>query len=213
MTSEENVMNQYNETVGCIRELERYEKINDMIDAYKLKRGVLPKFIIHGGEYATLYMHPEYETKWKGTFYDKERLLIGTALRKLHSLAKYHYFEKLGERRVQTFWILGYCDSAVTSGDGVRMHLIDPNGEIWLPPFYGMPSSMALVYSGKILAVRIDFTPNGAVIKEAATLPYTLTEKIKEGHPLYDTLTEDCEGDEPIIEECDELGEENAEDF
>jgi len=196
-----------------MRELERYEKTNCMIDSYKLKKGVPAKYIIHGGEYATLYMHPEYETKWRGTFYDKERLFIGTALRNLHSLAKYHYFEKLGERRPHMVWFLGYCDSVAAGAEGVRMHLVDPNGEIWLPVFYGMPSSMALIYSGKMMAVRIEFTPNGAIIREAATLPFTLTEKITEGHPLYDTLTENCEGDEPVVEECDELGEEKRDDF
>ena len=200
MTLEEDVINQYNEVSRRMRELERYEKINDKIDAYKLQKGILPKFIIHGGEYATLYLHPEYETKWRGTFYDKERLFMAVTLRNVHSLAKYYYFEKLGERRPHTFWILGYCDSVATSEEGVRMHLIDPSGGVWLPIFYDMPSSMALVYSGKMLMVKIEFTSAGADIKEVAALPYTLTEKITEGHPLYDTLTEDCGREESLIE-------------
>jgi len=191
LTLEENAVNQYNEVSGRMRELERYEKINNKIDAYKLQKGVLPKFIIHGGEYATLYLHPEYEAKWRGTFYDKERVFIAVTLRDVHSLAKYHYFEKMGERRSNTAWFLGYCDSVATSEEGVRMHLIDPNGEVWLPIFYGIPSSMALVYSGKMLMVKIEFANAEAAIKEAAVLPFTLTERITEEHPLYDTLAED----------------------
>lgn len=171
------------------RELERYMKENDVIDAYKIKKGIMPELIIHGGEYATLYLHPEFETKWKGTFFDTMRCALSTKLRDKHSLAKYHYFERIGRNRRYTFWILGYCDMAVACEEGVRIHLIDPNGEVWLPPF-GVPKYMAMVYSGKMLVTQISFSPEGIEIIEAGTMPYTLTEEITEDHPLYDTLTD-----------------------
>lgn len=183
------------------RELDRYIYENNVIDAYKVKKGILPELIIHGGEYATLYLHPEFETKWKGTFFDTMRCSLATKLREVHSLSKYHYFEKMGRRRGYTFWIMGYCDTATTCEEGVCIHLVDPYGDVWLPPFE-MPPYMALVYSGKMLVLQVNFSPIGTFVKEAGTLPYTLTEKITENHPLYDTLTDGYE--EYLAEDSDE---------
>lgn len=197
----EKILRENMETLEQELALDRYVYENDVIDAYKMKQGILPQFIRHGGEYATLYLHPEFETKWKGTFYDTMRCALSTRLRQVHSLSKYHYFEKIGNRRKYTFWILGYCDTAATCDEGVRIHLIDPNGEVWLPA-YDVPKYMALVYSGKMLVLQLEFTPSGTTIKEAGTLPYTLTEKITEDHPLYDTLTDGFE--EYLAEQPDE---------
>ncbi len=175
--------------VERLETIRRYAGVNERIDAYKLQKGILPHLIIHGGEYATLFLHPEYETKWKGTFYDKERMFLSTTLKDMHSLSKYHYFEELGKRRPYTFSIIGYCDSASGCEEGIRIHLMDPYGEVALPPF-AISTDMIMCYVGKMLMVKLDFTPNGVTPKEVATLPFTLTEKIEEGHPLFETLTE-----------------------
>lgn len=186
----EMILSKASQTKEELETVRRYAKENEIIDTYKAKNGIRQKLIIPGGEYATLYLHPEYETKWKGTFYDKERVFLSTSLKDVHSLFKYHFFEELGMRKKQTFEFLGYCDSASGTEQGVRIHLIDPYGEVLLPPFFGMPSDMIMLYIGKMLIVKADFTPEGTFIKEVATLPFTLTERITEGHPLYDTLTE-----------------------
>lgn len=189
MNEEENY-NQREWADEMLATVQRYEKVNDRIDAYKLKCGILPQFIVHGGEYATLYLHPEYESKWKDTFYDKERMFLSTTLRKAHSLSKYHYFIDLGKRQPCMFWIIGYCDSALGSPEGVRIHLIDPHGDVHLPPFIGMPADLIVCYVGKMLLTRFSFTYDGPVLHEVVTLPFTLTERITEGHPLYESLTE-----------------------
>lgn len=167
----------------------RYQRVNDKIDVFKLKAGILPQFIIPGGEYATLYLHPEYETKWKGTFFDKERMFLSTSLKNVHSLSKYHYFEELGKGRPHIFWILGYCDGAYGCEEGILIHLVDPYGEVTLPPF-AMPTDMIMCYVGKMLMVKVEFCQDVVRPTEVATLPFTLTEKITKDHPLYDTLTE-----------------------
>lgn len=172
----------------------RYERANDRIDALKFKKGILPKFMVHGGEYATLYLHPEFETKWKGTFFDKERVFLSTTLAEANSLGKYYYYEEKGKKRPCEQWFVGYCDIAVGSPEGVRIHLIDPHGEVQLPPFEGMPADLIFCYVEKMLFVRVAFGTNGAVLREVGTLPFTLTERITEGHPLYDTLTEPAFG-------------------
>lgn len=170
--------------------VQRYEKINDRIDAYKIRKGILPQFIVHGGEYATLYLHPEFDSKWKGTFYDKERMFLATTLQKAHSLSKYHYFVDLGKRQPCVFWIIGYCDSATSCDEGVRIHLTDPYGEVLLPPFYHMPADLIICYVGKMLLIRIDFVTDGPVLREVVTLPFTLTERITKDHPLYESMLE-----------------------
>lgn len=187
---ENRIMEQIKEPSEWLSTVRRYAKVNDRIDAYKIEHGIMPQFIIRGGEYATLFLHPEYATKWKGTFFDKERMFLSTALRETHSLSKYRYFEESGKRHPQSFWIVGYCDSAVGSAEGVCIHLVDPHGEVQLPPFAGMPSDMMFCYVGKMLMTRLDFTPEGVHLREVATLPFTLTERITKEHPLYDTLTE-----------------------
>lgn len=175
--------------VERLETIRRYEKVSDRIDAYKLEKGILPNLIIHGGEYATLFLHPEFETKWKGTFYDKERMFLSTTLKDMHSLSKYHFFEELGKRRPYTFWIIGYCDAASGCDEGIRIHLLDPYGEVLLAPF-AMSADMIVCYVGKMLMVKLNFTPDGVTPVEVGTLPFTLTGKITEGHPLYETLTD-----------------------
>lgn len=184
---EEETKERAEKAVERLETVRRYERVNDKIDVFKLKKGILPQFILHGGEYATLYLHPEYETKWKGTFYDKERVFLSTTLKDMHSLSKYHFFEELGKRRTYTFWIIGYCDSASGCDEGIRLHLIDPYGAVSLPPF-NVPADMIMCYVGKMLMVKADFTPEGVRPVEVGTLPFTLTEKIEEGHPLFETL-------------------------
>lgn len=189
MNEEEN-NNQREWADEMLATVQRYEKVNDKIDAYKVRKGILPQFIVHGGEYATLYLHPEFDSKWRGTFYDKERMFLATTLQRAHSLSKYHYFVDLGKRQPCTFWIIGYCDSAASSDEGVRIHLTDPYGEVLLPPFYHMPADLIVCYVGKMLLTRLSFTYDGPVLHEVVTLPFTLTERITEGHPLYESLTE-----------------------
>lgn len=188
--TEEEAKVRADKAVERLETIQRYARVSDRIDAYKVQKGILPNLLIHGGEYATLFLHPEYESKWKGTFYDKERMFLSTTLKDMHSLSKYHYFAELGKRRPYTFWILGYCDSASGCDEGIKIHLVDPYGEVLLEPF-AMPADMIMCYVGKMLIVKIDFTPNGAIPREVGTLPFTLTERITEGHPLFETLTED----------------------
>lgn len=181
---EEDLVRQYREAVEQSEELKRYERVNRSIDNYKRKKGVDPKFIIPGGKYATLYMHPEYEMKWRGTFFDKERGFIESGLRKINSLENFRYYEMLGKSKRYTNRFLGYCDIAVACENGVRFHLVDPHGDVWLHQ-YNMPQDTARIYSGKMLVAEIDFTPKGNIVTQVFDLQFTLTEEITKDNPRH----------------------------
>lgn len=185
----EELIKQVQESAERLSLVRRYERINNRIDEIMMKKGILPQFIIHGGEYATLYLHPEFESKWKGTFFDKERLFLSTTLAKANSVGKLNYFLEKGKSRPFQRWFVGYCDKAFGTPEGARIHLCDPTGEVILPPFQGMCDLME-IYVGKILFVKVSFGPFEAKTLEVGTLPFTLTERITEDSPLYDTLTE-----------------------
>lgn len=167
---------------------QKYEIENDRIDA-ALKEQSLPQMFGYGGEYSALYLHPEYEEKWKGTFYDKWRYFISVSI--CGTLSIRGYVQLLKKNIDSRFSVLGYCDYVRATENGPVIHLIDPFGEVTLPPFYGAPNHMTAVYCGKmILCTMSSCRDSEPVIEETATLPFTLRERITKDHPLYSTLTE-----------------------
>ena len=167
---------------------QRYEIENDRIDK-ALKNNGLPQTFGYGGEYAALFLHPVYESMWKGTFYDKWRYFISVTL--CGTLSTRGYTQLLKKNVDSKFSVLGYCNYARATEKGPVIHLIDPFGEITLPPFYGVPNYMTTVYAGKMILCKMySYQNSEPVIEETATLPFTLRERITKDHPQYDTLTE-----------------------
>ena len=153
----------------------------------------------YGGRYGDLYKHTEY-SRWKGTFYDRERLFIEQHLvNRVQPLSKISDLlaGKCSIPELDDFnlpvkaCIMGYCDYTEESGNGPVLHLVDPDGEYTTPPHLGMPEEMGKIYAGKICLVSMQFK-KGTVpqILAVATLPFTLTDRIKPGTELADTLTE-----------------------
>lgn len=175
-----------------------YERINHIIEErFSSKYGNEPhKF---GGRYGNLYKRPDY-AKWKGTFFDTERLFIEACLvQKVQSLSKIQDLIA-GKSSVSILdgygmpikaCLMGYCDYAKPSKAGPILHLIEPDGEYTTPPFIGMENYMADIYTGKICLVHMRFQ-KGVVpeVKGVATLPFTLYERIKRNSPEWNNLTE-----------------------
>lgn len=176
----------------------KYERINHIIEErFITNHGNIPhKF---GGRYGNLYKRPDYD-KWKGTFFDTERLFIEACLvQKVQSLSKVPDLiaGKSSLSILDGFGmpikacLMGYCDYAKQSKAGPILHLIEPDGEYTTPPFIGMENYMADIYAGKICLVLMKFQ-KGIVpeVKGVATLPFTLYERIKRNTPEWDHLTE-----------------------
>lgn len=179
------------ERLNC---LARFQKTNAVIEQrFREKYGNAPHY--YGGRYGTLYLHPDFD-KWKGTFYETERLLFEEVLsKKVHPL---NHVQRLKEGKSDIpaldamnlpikASIFGYCDYAKGTKNGPVLHLIDPDGEYTTPPFIGMPASMANLYAGKMCVVALRFQKDTMPkVLEVATLAYSLTGKIKN----TDNLTE-----------------------
>jgi len=175
-----------------------YERVNHIIEErFISQHGNKPhKF---GGRYGDLYQSPDYP-KWKGTFFDTERLFIEACLvPKVQSLSKVPELiaGKSSIPELDCFGmpikacLMGYCDKATQSKAGPILHLIEPYGEYTTPPFIGMENYMADIYTGKICLVSMKFQ-RGMVpeVRGVATLPFTLYERIRKNTPEWDNLTE-----------------------
>ena len=170
----------------------RFQKINAIIEQrFTSEYGIAPHY--YGGRYGSLYQHPNYD-KWKGTFYETERLFIEEALsKKVHPLSRVERLKQgisdIPELDILNLPIkaslLGYCDYVTGTKNGPVLHLIDPDGEYTTPPFIGMPSSMGKLYAGKMCVVAMRFQ-KGAMPKilEIATLPFSLTGRITDTESL-----------------------------
>lgn len=189
----------YEHTMEEFETIREYERVNHIIEKRFTERyGAVPHK--YGGRYGDLYKHPDYYTKWKGTFFDKERLLIEDVLvKRVKPLTRIPSLLR-GECDIPELnglnlpikaYIMGYCDSAKGTKNGPTLHLVAPEGEYTTPPYLGADDSMSKVFEGKICVVLLQFQ-KGVVpqILAITTLPYTLTDKIMPGTEEADNLTE-----------------------
>lgn len=185
-------------TMEALETVREYERINNIIEERFTKRyGDIPhKF---GGRYGDLYKRPDYY-KWKGTFFDTERLFIEEHLvKRVKSLSRIPSLlngecdipELNGFNLPVKAFIMGYCDRSEGTKNGPTLHLIEPDGEYTTPPHLGMPDEMSQIYEGKICIVLLQFQ-KGMVptVLSVATLPFTLTDRIKPGTEDANHLTE-----------------------
>ena len=198
LSIKESVKNELHRAKDSLEVAKTYERINHIIEGRFIENyGNEPhKF---GGRYGNLYKRPDYD-KWKGTFFDTERLFIEACLTpKVQSLSKIQDLID-GKSSISILdgfgmpikaCLMGYCDYAQKSKAGPILHLIEPDGEYTTPPFLGMENHMADIYAGKICLVHMKFQ-KGMVpeVKGVATLPFTLHERIKKNTPEWRNLTE-----------------------
>lgn len=188
----------YAEALESLETAKEYERVNNIIESrFVAKYGNIPhKF---GGRYGDLYKRPDYK-KWKGTFFDKERLFIEEQLAKRTKPLSRIPALLNGETDIPELnglnlpvkaYIMGYCDRSEGTKNGPTLHLIEPDGEYTTPPHLGMPDEMSKIYQGKICIVLMQFQKGTVpMILGVATLPFTLTERIKPGTAAADSLTE-----------------------
>lgn len=189
----------YHDTIEDFETVRRYEKTNDIIEKrFISKYGNIPHK--YGGRYGDLYKHPEFNSKWKGTFYDKERIFIEEHLvKKVKPLSRIPSLlngecdipELNGLNLPVKAYIMGYCDCSEGTKFGPTLHLIDPDGEYTTPPHFGFSDEMSKIYEGKMCIVLLEFQKGKVpTVLEVSTLAYTLTDKILPGTKMADTLTE-----------------------
>ena len=195
----EDSRNSYLTTMKAFETVREYERVNHIIEKrFKDRYGDIPHK--YGGRYGDLYKHPDYYTKWQGTFFDTQRLFIEDHLvKKVKPLSRIPSLldgecdipELNGLTLPVKAYIMGYCDHSEGTNNGPILHLVEPEGEYTTPPFLGIPDNMCSVYEGKICIVLLQFQ-KGMVpqILSVATLPFTLTERIKPGTKEADRLTE-----------------------
>ena len=168
-----------------LEDAKAYRLHNQKMDERFRKKGT--KEYLHGGEYATLFLHPEYQSRWKGSFYDKERMFIqdiqrntlsiATLKRKIERTAPAVDFE--GNTDIMTARVLGFCDKAIPTKTGPVIHLIEPDNEYEFPPFFGSDNEYASLYTNRMLIVRAQFYKNHpATVIEVFVLPFTLYGRI-----------------------------------
>lgn len=164
-----------------LEDAKTYRLLNQRMDERFLKKGA--KHYLHGGEYATLFMHPEYQSRWKGSFYDKERMFIqdmqrnalsiASLKRKIESAAPPVDLE--GNNGKMIARVLGFCDKATPTKAGPIIHLIEPDNEYEFPPFLGSDNEYTSLYTNRMLIVRAQFYKNHpATVIEVFVLPFSL---------------------------------------
>lgn len=170
-----------------LEDAKAYRLHNQKMDERFRKKGA--KEYLHGGEYATLFLHPEYQSRWKGSFYDKERMFIqelhrntlsiASLKRKIERTAPAVDFE--GNTAKMTARVLGFCDKAIPTKTGPVIHLIEPDNEYEFPPFLGSDNKYADLYANRMLIVRAQFYKNHpSTVMEVFVLPFTLYGRISQ---------------------------------
>lgn len=158
----------------------RNSEINDVIST--IKNRTKPR----GGKYRNLIFNPEYQTKWKGTFFDTQRPLIESLNAypldhiELFEDGNYNnpYAHPLKERSGK---LIGYCDMIAPSKYGPVIRISDPYGSYTFPPLQRTPFEEACKWRGRILIVDALFqygkkTPQIMNIK---VLSFTLYEDLR----------------------------------
>ena len=170
-----------------LEDAKAYRLHNQKMDVRFCKKGA-GKYL-HGGEYATLFLHPDYQSRWKGSFYDKERMFIqeiqrntlsiASLKRKLESTAPPVDLEGNTDKMIAR--VLGFCDRATPTKTGPVIHLIEPDNEYEFPPFLGSDNKYADFYTGRILIVKAQFYKNHpSTVMEVFVLPFTLYGRISQ---------------------------------
>lgn len=170
-----------------LEDAKAYRLHNQKMDERFLKKGA--QKYLHGGEYSTLFLHPEYQSRWKGSFYDMERMFIqdmqrntlsiASLKRKIESSAPSVDLEGNSDKMIAR--VLGFCDRATPTKTGPVIHLIEPDNEYEFPPFLGSDNKFACLYTNRMLIVRAQFYKNTpATIIEVFVLPFTLYGRISQ---------------------------------
>jgi hypothetical protein len=155
-------------------------KINDVIASIKDRTRE------RGGKYGQLIYHPEYRSKWKGTFFDTQRPLIESL--KAYPLNRIELFkegykdnpyanpmdERLGE-------LIGYCDMVAPSKYGPVIRITDPFGSYTFPPLKKTPFEEAIKWVGRILIVDalFQYGHKSPVVSRVQVLSFTLYEDLR----------------------------------
>ena len=163
-------------------------KINDTLALINVDHGYRGNGY-RGGRFRHLIKHPEYRTKWKGSFYDNYRPFIQTL--KAHTLRCVKLFEEgninspfgnpYSERLGSLF---GYCDMVAPSKYGPIIRITDPFGSYTFPPFKNATFEEASKWAGRIIIVDALFkygrkTP---IVTDVKVLPFTLYEDLRNNY-------------------------------
>lgn len=164
-----------------LKNKEYNSKVNDIIKSINNYSGQ------RGGKYKDLIFHPDYETKWKGTFFDVQRPLIeklnAYPINRLelykqgssnNPFAKSPYEERPGS-------LIGYCDMVVPTKAGPVIRITDPYGSVTFPPLKFTSYESAVNWLGHIIIVHAlyKFESKNPEVKEVQALSFTLREDIR----------------------------------
>lgn len=180
-------VNQTHSLTALLEDAKTYQLLNQKMDERFRKKGA--QKYLHGGEYATLFLHPEYQSKWKESFYDKERMFIqelqrntlsiASLKRKIERTAPPVDLEDNADKMIAR--VLGFCDRVTPTKVGPMIHLIEPDNEYEFPPFLGSGNEYASLYTNRMLIVRAQFYKNHpSTVMEVFVLPFTLYGRISQ---------------------------------
>jgi len=147
-------------------------KINDIIKSFKNYSGQ------RGGKYKDIIFLPDYESKWKGTFFDVQRPLIerlnAWPINRLN-LLKQGVFSHLKEFQIP---LIGHCDMVCSTKSGPIIRITDPYGSVTFAPLKKTTYETALTWLGRILIVHSIYRPErkSPIAARIQTLSFMLKE-------------------------------------
>lgn len=158
-------------------------KINDIIESINNYSG------IRGGKYDDLIFLTDYNTKWKGTFFDVQRIYVEKLegvypLNRLETYRKGSSINPFGERNPyeeRPGALIGYCDMVAPSSDGPIIRITDPYGSITFPPLKKTPYEVAVNWIGQIITVNAlyKYQRKNPRVMKVQVLPFTLKEDLR----------------------------------
>lgn len=156
-------------------------KVNDIIESIKKYQG--PR----GGKYNDIINLPEYETKWKGTFFDTQRPLIEQL--KAYPINRLELYKEGYSNNPFTPNIyvdlpgelIGHCDMVAPSKYGPVIRITDPYGSVTFPPLKKTPYETAINWLGRILLVEAlyKYERKNPIVTRVQVLMFTLHEDLR----------------------------------
>lgn len=158
----------------------RNSEINNTIASMKNKTGE------RGGKYGQLIFHPEYRSKWKGTFFDNQRVLVENL--NAYPLNRLWLFKDGNKNNPYgsvydecPIDFIGLCDMVSSSKYGPVIRISDPYGNYTFPPLQKTPFEEAAKWNGRIIVVSCSFKyeRKNPIVTGVKVLEFTLHDDLR----------------------------------
>lgn len=157
-----------------------FSKTNDIIASMKKRTRD------RGGKYGDIIYRSDYKSKWKGTFFDTQRILIESLpaypLDRLELFLNGNLDNPYGNLYDEcAASLIGYCDLVMPSKFGPIIRITDPYGSYTFPPLKKTPYEEAQKWIGRILIVEAlyQYERKNPIVTNTKVLSFTLNKDLR----------------------------------